>query len=173
MTPIKLITTYNWANTKPLNSLKVLDLACGSGRNGAWFAEHGAEVTFVDRNAAAFDNLQTAFPHCHFVQADLEGNAPPALTVFDVVLVVNYLHRPLMNWIADRLDENGLLFYETFNKRQAEFGKPSNPDFLLQDFELLHTFAKLQTLHYFEGKLCSEGEPQQKAQLIAVNLAQS
>ncbi|MBO1271219.1 MULTISPECIES: class I SAM-dependent methyltransferase [Shewanella] len=172
MNTANLITTFSWGNYSPLNTLKVLDLACGSGHNGAWFAERGADVTFVDRNAEAFPALQEAFPHCDLLQADLESGALPALGQFDVVLVFNYLHRPLMPWITQRLAAGGLLFYETFNRAQAALGKPSNPEFLLQEAELLHTFAKLETLHYFEGKLINNNaQPQEKAQLIARNSA--
>ncbi|MCL1074631.1 class I SAM-dependent methyltransferase [Shewanella dokdonensis] len=172
MNTADLITTFPWDNYPPLNSLKILDLACGSGRNGLWFAKRGADVTFVDRNPEAFSSLLEAFPHCHCLQVDLESGSLPALGQFDVVLVFNYLHRPLMPWINQRLANGGLLFYETFHQRQAALGKPTNPDFLLQDTELLRTFAKLETLHYFEGKLIHNNtQSQEKAQLIARNAA--
>lgn len=43
--PSALITQFPWPSLVGLN---VLDLACGSGRNGLWFLAQGADVTFVD-----------------------------------------------------------------------------------------------------------------------------
>jgi hypothetical protein len=52
-------------------------------------------------------------------------------------VVTNYLHRPLIAAMLDSLAPNGVLIYETFADGNAQFGKPSNPAFLLQPGELL------------------------------------
>jgi hypothetical protein len=52
-------------------------------------------------------------------------------------VVTNYLHRPLLPLLAEALSPGGVLIYETFGQGNARFGKPSNPDFLLQPGELL------------------------------------
>ncbi|BCV64093.1 class I SAM-dependent methyltransferase [Shewanella algae] len=168
MNTAELITTFE-RHTEITPKLRVLDLACGSGRNGHWFAKQGAEVTFIDRNPESFDDLWRQFPHCQFIEWDLEQGDKPELQPFDVVLVFNYLHRPSLPWIAKQLKLGGLLFYETFTQEQAKFGRPSNPDFLLNQSELQHRFAKFETLHYFEGHMPGgeTGMLQAKAQLIA------
>jgi hypothetical protein len=53
------------------------------------------------------------------------------------VVVTNYLWRPLMPLIVAAVAPGGALIYETFARGNERFGKPSNPDFLLQDGELL------------------------------------
>ena len=56
---------------------------------------------------------------------DLEhGPSVIATGSSDVVLVFNYLHRPLMPAIVDAVAPGGLLFYETFTVDQAPRGRP-------------------------------------------------
>ncbi len=57
---------------------------------------------------------------------------------FAAIVVTNYLHRPLLPYLAYSLAPGGVLIYETFAVGNGAFGKPSNPAFLLQPGELLH-----------------------------------
>ena len=64
---------------------------------------------------------------------DLEvGDPKMGMSCFDVVVAVNYLHRPLFPpHLIAALRPEGVLVYETFTREQALRGKPSNPAFLL------------------------------------------
>lgn len=142
---------------------RVLDLACGSGRNGLVLVKKNIAVTFADNNteslnrvAHTIENLTAADPgtaKAEIWNVDLEqcGTNPLAGRHFDAVLVFNYLHRPLMPAIKKIIPKAGLIFYETFTVRQTKFGKPTNPDFLLKENELLETFAGWEVIDYFEG----------------------
>jgi hypothetical protein len=80
---------------------------------------------------------------------DLEGSTWPLgdqSRLFDAVVVTNYLYRPYLDRLPDLLAQGGVLIYETFAHGNAAFGKPSNPDFLLQTGELLD-FAARHGLH--------------------------
>ena len=71
---------------------------------------------------------------------------------FDVIVVTNYLHRPLFPALTNALAPGGLLIYETFAAGNAEFGKPSKPDYLLRPRELLDAFgADLRVLAFEDG----------------------
>jgi hypothetical protein len=56
--------------------------------------------------------------------------------------VTNYLYRPFLDLLPQLLCEGGILIYETFADGNAEFGKPSNPNFLLKPGELLALAAR-------------------------------
>ena len=86
-------------------------------------------------------------------QVDLEasGSNPLPEDTYGAILVFRYLHRPLIPAIKKALRAGGLLFYETFTAAQSRFGKPSNPDFLLQEGELRKWFENWEIIHYFEG----------------------
>lgn len=153
----------------------VLDLACGSGRNGLLLAEHNITVTFADHNESSLETVKERLRELDAPGStwlvDLEKNDSNPLENkrFDAILVFNYLHRPLMKEIGRAIKAGGLLFYETFTTGQREFGRPSNPDFLLKPGELREYFSDWDLLHYFEGKVEGKrGEPQRAiASLIA------
>jgi SAM-dependent methyltransferase len=128
---------------------RVLDVACGRGRHLRWFAQRGARVTGVDRDAAAVAGLQGLG---RVIVADIEGGPwPLAGERFDAVVVTNYLWRPLWPSLRANLDDGGVLVCETFALGNEAFGKPSNPDFLLRPGELLELCAGLRVVAYEDG----------------------
>ena len=116
---------------------RVLDLAAGHGRHARLFASRGARVVAVDRDADAL----SAVEHVARIETrvlDLEsGQWPLAGERFDAIVVTNYLHRPSLHALLDALANDGVLLYETFARGNEAFGRPSNPDFLLERDELL------------------------------------
>ena len=124
----------------------VLDVASGAGRHALLFAERGLEVTAVDREPQSL-------PGVKFVQADLEGGGrwPFEGQRFAAIVVINYLHRPLLPTIERALAEEGVLIYETFMIGNEKFGRPSNPAFLLQPGELLQAFRGLTPIAFEQG----------------------
>lgn len=138
---------------------KVLDVACGRGRHALLLASAGFDVHAIDGDpeAVAFvritaERLGLAIT-CEVV--DLETDPPPSLpaAAFDVVVVFNYLHRPLMPAIRAALKPGGRLFYETFTTQQAERGHPRNPAFLLKAGELAALAAPLVVIRSREGEV--------------------
>ncbi|HBK43856.1 MULTISPECIES: methyltransferase domain-containing protein [unclassified Polynucleobacter] len=115
---------------------RVLDLACGAGRHTALLASLGHQILAVDQDISALEPLQISSIQ---IQAlDLEGSDWPLLNQqFSAIVVTNYLYRPFLDQLPKMLTEGGVLIYETFADGNAEFGKPSNPNFLLKPGELL------------------------------------
>lgn len=140
----------------------MLDVACGAGRHVRWFAQRGAKVTGVDRNALAVEPLHGI---AEIVVADIEaGPWPLAGRRFDAVVVTHYLWRPLMQTLIASVAEGGCLIWETFAAGNQTVGKPSNPDFLLRPGELLEAAAPLRIVAYEDGFL---PEPARFVQRVA------
>ncbi len=133
---------------------EALDLACGSGRHTRLLAAQGLQVTALDRNAELLSPL--AGPNVTILQHDLESEDavwPFEPGRFSLIVVTNYLYRPLFPQLAASLRPDGILIYETFAQGNQVYGKPSNPDFLLAPGELLDLARDggLQVLAYEDG----------------------
>ncbi|AME24380.1 MAG: class I SAM-dependent methyltransferase [Pseudomonadota bacterium] len=131
----------------------VLDVAAGNGRHSRFFASRGHDVLALDRDETALASL-AAVQHVSTRCADLENAAWPLREdeMFAAVVVTNYLHRPLFPFLLDALAPGGVLLYETFAAGNAQFGKPSNPDFLLNPGELLDAVRpRLRVIAYQDG----------------------
>ena len=114
----------------------VLDLACGAGRHSALLASLGHTVLAVDRDISALESLKGDSIQAQ--ELDLEGSDWPLRgKQFSGIVVTNYLYRPFLDELPKMLREDGVLIYETFADGNAQFGKPSNPNFLLKPGELL------------------------------------
>lgn len=117
----------------------ILDIACGDGRHGRLFLENGATVTFVDIDVSGLADLAND-DRAEILQANLETQPWPLNNRrFDVVVVTNYLHRPLFPDIVTAVAAAGWLFYETFAVGNERYGRPTNPDYLLKHDELKHS----------------------------------
>ncbi len=127
---------------------RVLDMACGRGRHSRYLAGLGLHVEAVDRDAEALAAL-SGVPRVRATLADIEGGPwPYAGESFDGIVVTNYLHRPLLSVLRDSLLQSGVLIYETFAAGNERYGRPSNPEFLLQPGELLDVCRGLHVIAY-------------------------
>jgi SAM-dependent methyltransferase len=143
-----------WSHLVPAGG-SVLDVACGHGRHMRWFAERGHAVTGVDRSAEAVAAVAALG---RGIQADIEnGPWPLGDETFDAVVVTNYLWRALLPRIVASVASGGVLIYETFAVGNETVGKPSRPDFLLREGELLEAVAGLHVVAFEDG-FCSPPE---------------
>jgi SAM-dependent methyltransferase len=138
---------------------RVLDVASGAGRHARLLAQMGYRVEAVDRDPVALEQL-TGEPTIQTRVTDLESDVWPYPTgSFDGVIVTNYLHRPLFTALLQALRPNGVLIYETFMAGNERFGKPSNPDFLLQSNELFDRLNGHLTVVAFEQGVLEAPKP--------------
>jgi SAM-dependent methyltransferase len=147
-----------WAGLVP-PGVAVLDVAAGNGRHTRFFAERGHPVTAIDRDVSRLsaDN-NTAADNIEVIAADLEDGSPWPLAgrTYGAVVVTNYLHRPLFPHLFAALQPGGILLYETFMIGNERFGKPSRPEFLLNDGELLELVRGRFSVIAYEARMISE-----------------
>jgi tellurite methyltransferase len=121
---------------------RALDLACGSGRNAIWLAEHGWQVTAVDRSPIAIPAVDTRV-------ADLEKHEFQIDEAsWDLIVVCLYLQRDLFEPIKRGLKPGGValvivLLMEPGHERSLFRAHPG---------ELAKYFDDWEILHYYEGK---------------------
>ena len=159
--PASLLSEYWPLFQKAAQLGPVVDLACGQGRNGLFLAANGIQVMMIDRSgerlAEARHLARQAGLEVEIRRLDLEkAGANP--------VVFRYLHRPLIPAIRRAIRTGGILIYETFTQDQRRFGKPRNPDYLLQPQELKGWFRDWKILHYFEG--LKQNPPRALAQIV-------
>ena len=159
MTAASLLLTHIDLLKKLERSLPVLDLACGSGRNGLLLANHGIPVVFADKSASALKSVEQRLakdnlPGCTWqIDLELAGSTPLSDQNYSAIIVFRYLHRPLFPELKTAVQPGGLIIYETFTEENRRFGRPDNPDFLLQPGELKTMFRDWEMIDYFEGTL--------------------
>jgi SAM-dependent methyltransferase len=139
---------------------RVLDLACGSGRELVWLAGRGFEAEGWDRAPEALERASVLAERCgvgvRTRVVDLEfGPRPDPRPEYDVVMVFRFLHRPIFPWIAAWLRPGGALVYETYRTGQERYGRPKQPRFLLGSGELARAFPDCRVDLYEE----TEPEP--------------
>lgn len=135
----------------------VLDLACGTGANGLILVNQNIPVVFADRSSTALEAVKQQISKSDLPgrlwQVDLEedGTNPFVGHHFSAIICFRYLHRPLFPALLDAVIPGGLVIYETFTTENRHFGRPNNPDFLLQPGELKELFGDWEVIHHYEG----------------------
>lgn len=131
---------------------RALDLACGTGRNALWLAEHGWRVTAVDGAASAIRVLRDRASHEHLeidtAVADLERHefeiAPAA---WDLIAICYYLQRDLFAPAKRGVAPGGILLAIAHTTAPGE--EPTSHR--LRPGELKNYFDGWQILQYYEG----------------------
>ena len=162
----------------PLNRMEgtVLDLAAGSGRHARFLLRLGYRVTALDRDVSGLRDL-AGNPRAEVFGVDLEDGTPVlteggviAGRTFAGIVVTDYLHRPLVPHLLGAVAVGGVLIYETFAAGNQRFGRPRNPDHLLEQGELLEWVrGRFHVVAYEHGLLDRDGRPTVKQRLVAVN----
>ncbi len=133
-----------------------LDLACGLGANALFLAGRGFKTHAWDISNVAIDRLkeicQSMSLHIEMQVRDVVAE-PPVKNSFEVIIVSRFLDRRLSAPIISALKPGGLLFYQTFIVDKVQGYGPDNPDYLLQQNELLEMFRPLIVRVYREEGL--------------------
>lgn len=106
-----------------LRGPRVLDLACGDGRNAFFLAEQGFEVTALDYSQVALKKIdKKGFSNITTVNADLsEPGALDSLGKYDSVLINHYLpSMEVLIFLKGLLANGGRIFMVAFDKDMGE-----------------------------------------------------
>ncbi len=147
----------------------VIDIASGAGRDSLYLAERGYRVWGLDKSQEALKIARESSSATRTSIFTISGDAhalPFKRNTANGVIVFYFLLRDIMGEIVDLLRKDGILMYETFLKRQNMIDKGRNPDFLLDDGELVSYFKDLDLLFYEETISFSRGKQRATARYV-------
>ena len=153
---------------------KAVDVASGRGANALLLADAGLQTTAIDISPVGIEQLQSSAqkrslnietrvedlsvgspgtepPGTEPPGTEPPGTEPLGTEQWDVIVVSNYLQRDMFESIVSALRPDGLLFFETFvkNKSDPSVG-PGSPEYLLDNNELLNSFAGLSVRVFYD-----------------------
>jgi len=148
---------------------RALDLACGTGRNALWLAQHGWKVTAVDGSPAAIDTLRSRAVErsvsvdarvANLEKAEFAAEFTMEPAQWDLIACCYYLQRDLFQSMKQGLVPGGILVAIAL---MVEPGKEHSP-FRAQPGELRGFFEGWDILHYREG---ADSSHRATAELVA------
>jgi len=120
---------------------RALDVACGTGRNALFLASQGFQVDALDISPVGLKWLEIAAAknsgtgQVYTQEVDLEAYSPAEAT-YDLIVVTNYLNRPLIPKLVGSLVKRGILVIDTFMADTRNEATGRNPEYLLKKGEL-------------------------------------
>jgi rhodanese-related sulfurtransferase len=164
--PAAITGPSSWLLSNALSAprgARTLDVACGRGRHALVLASAGFPVRAIDRDPVRIEALGRVARRLRLpidtAVVDLEdgkdatsAGADLGDEEWELVLVFNYLHRPLVPAIVRALKPGGVLIYETFVRHAAARGGPTNPAHLLEPGELPELVSPLAVVRRRQGE---------------------
>ncbi|OPX95617.1 MAG: putative S-adenosyl-L-methionine-dependent methyltransferase TehB [Syntrophorhabdus sp. PtaU1.Bin002] len=148
---------------------RVLDVATGNGRNTVFLAEKGYDAWGIDRSSEALrrarQRVSNHGAHVSLVLGDA-ADLPFKGGSMTGVIVFYFLLRDKIDEMVALLTSGGILIYETLLKRQNTIDRHRNPDYLLDDGELISYFRGLDLLFYEETISGITGKKRATAQYV-------
>ena len=131
---------------------RALDLACGTGRNSIWLAEHGWRVTAIDGARSAIESLsERALNKGLEVEtrvADLHADNGIEANAFDLVAICYYLQHTLFAPAKHAVRPGGVLVAIVHTTE----GDEQPTENRLRPGELRSYFTGWQLLHEYQGQ---------------------
>jgi tellurite methyltransferase len=147
---------------------KALDLACGTGRNAIWLAEHGWRVTAVDGSQAAIELLRKRADErgvsLQIHVADLEnGEFRIKPNAWDLIAMCFYLQSSLFETAKLGVKPGGVVLGIVHITAPGE----EATEHQLRPGELRTYFRGWEILHYFEGPPNDPAHKRLSAEIVA------
>jgi SAM-dependent methyltransferase len=158
------------ATTAP-TSRRALDVACGRGRHALLLADHGYDVDAVDYALPALTTLKHAAAARGLTIRCLATDVttwPLPSAHYALVLVINFLERPLLDALRSAVAPGGALLCETYQRDERVGATPAlRPDFLLAPGELDEACRGWRILARHEDTATHDGRVVARAGILA------
>ena len=145
---------------------RALDLACGAGRNALCLAEAGYEVEAVDISGVAIERARDAARDrgldVDWRVEDLDDFTPPPGR-FDLITVIRYPNREMMERLPEALAEGGMLLVEHHILTSAPVGGPASRAFRLAPNELIDLYHHRLRVLFHEERIAPDPDGKEMA----------
>jgi len=139
---------------------RILVPGSGYGRNTKLFSSSGFEVTGVEISDTACEMAREYDPKTITHNSSVM-DMPPAPGQYDAIYCYNVLHlfrekerKLCLKQCADRVKDNGLLYFTVFSDKEPSFGKGQEVEkntFESRPGRPVHYFTETELLDYFKG----------------------
>lgn len=137
---------------------KVLDVACGDGRNAIFLSSRGYALDAIDFSEVALKRLQsfaeTEHQHISTMKVDLsKETAFDSLGEYDLIIINHYrLGKVQYSYLYEHLKANGILWVNGFQKLPSNNSNITEDDLLVdEDFEFLKKCTLINKEAYING----------------------
>jgi SAM-dependent methyltransferase len=149
---------------------RVLDVACGPGRNAVFLARCGFVVDGVDNSREGLTMarrfLDEAGVSVNLIFADLDRYVIRQ-GAYDLVINLFYLNREIIPNLIGGLKDGGYLLFESFTLDTFRFMPARDPRHYLKPNELLELVRGMHVLSFREGTIIEAGMARATARVIA------
>jgi tellurite methyltransferase len=128
---------------KGTDGRRALDVACGEGRNSIYLAQCGFQTVAIDNSDVALDKARklsegTAL-NIDYRLLNVREQLPEGH--FDLVVVVNFLLRPVIPRLYDILTRGGYFVMQVIMQTTNDPERRHNPEFVVASGELERLFS--------------------------------
>ena len=146
---------------------RVVDIAMGTGRDLSFLSKKGFDVYGIEKSAEAINIARSVLGEKAGLTRGNAEHLPLRHESVEGVLVFYFLLRSIMGDIAAILKRGGVVIYQTFLKRQNGIDRWRNPEYLLDDGELISFFlGGFDLLFYEETVSLEHGKKRAVAKLV-------
>ncbi len=153
---------------RPLSPGRALDLACGTGRNALWLAEHGWTTTAIDGSEVALASLRSKAARLGVaIDTCIADLTKPDFRLeearWDLILICYYLQRDLFDQVKRAIVPGGVIV--TIVHLTAPGEEPTETR--LPPGELGKYFDGWKILHSYEGMPHDGNHRRSVAEIVA------
>ena len=138
---------------------RVIDIACGGGRNALYLARRGWQVDAIDISAFALERIRTVTAAEGLPVRCIERDLEPAASAlqefgdqrYNLALLIRYTNLPLLKSIARALVPGGYVIAEMHLQTDKAVAGPRSPRFRVAPNELRDAGSPFDVRGYFEG----------------------